>query len=283
MRNIPVIHVRAKNLPEAWEKAVTSTWEKGIQVKTEYDRKDDPPSKDCSMIIEVLDPLSEPRIHRAMPAGLGDLEIYKQEVLNGVHDNRIGKQGYPYTYHDRLYRFISSTGQVNQINFITNKLSEAPYSRRAQAITWNVDLDLDVSDPPCLQRVWCRIIKDAEDKLVLNMNTHWRSRDGYKAAFMNMFVMIELQRVIAKRIGKSIGQTIEVGRYVDISDSFHIYGSDYDQFRGFLVSLISRSFENRTYTSDYAEPFFKEAKDDLRKELNTLSLFKALFSPNFDE
>ncbi len=67
MSNIPVLKVTGKNIPEAWENAVIATWEHGIEIKTEYDKKDDLPSKDCTMIMEILEPMSEPRIHRAFP------------------------------------------------------------------------------------------------------------------------------------------------------------------------------------------------------------------------
>ncbi len=54
MKNdIPVLKVEGKTLPEAWEKAVISTWEDGLSIKTEYDKPEDPLSKDCSMVMGV--------------------------------------------------------------------------------------------------------------------------------------------------------------------------------------------------------------------------------------
>lgn len=266
MYNIPVIKVRGRNISEAWEKAVIATWEKGIDVRTEYDKEDDPPSKDCTMIIEVEDPMSEPRIHRAFPGGLEDLEIYRQEVINGVHDHWIKPEEgkWEYTYHQRLFDYPACSTKIDQIDYIVRKLSQVPYSRRAQAITWNVDLDPSADDPPCLVRIWCRIV-DEEDP-ALNMNTHWRSRDGYKAAFMNIFAMTDLQKLIAQRISENLGREISVGRYVDISDSFHIYGSYYDEFKGFLQTIEARSFEERTWHTEFAEPIFEEAKERLERE-----------------
>ena len=205
MGNIPVISISGKNIPEAWEKAVIAAWEQGIHISTEYDKEGDPPSKDCTMIIEVEDPMSEPRIHRAFPGGLEDLEVYRQEVIDGIHDHRLNVEGgWHYTYHERLFSFPTSNGEVDQIDYIVRKLSDVTYSRRAQAIAWNVELDPPVDDAPCLQRVWCRIA--GEEALTLNMNTHWRSRDGYKAAFMNIFAITELQRLIAARIGDRLGR-----------------------------------------------------------------------------
>ena len=73
-------------------------------------------------------------------------------------------------------------------------LLNAYYTRRAQAITWDPELDAKHHEPPCLQRLWFRILEDPEKGLVLNMNTHWRSRDAYKAAFMNIFALTDLRK-----------------------------------------------------------------------------------------
>ena len=53
--NIPVLMVEGNNLAEAWEKSLVSAWGNGCEIKTEYDKPDDPPSKDCTMIIVVRD------------------------------------------------------------------------------------------------------------------------------------------------------------------------------------------------------------------------------------
>ncbi len=266
--NIPVLAVYGKTLPEAWEKAVLECWEKGASIKTEYDKPDDPPSKDCTMMWCVEDPFAEPRIHRAFPGGLEDLEVYRQEVVDGVHDHWIAPEEgkWTYTYHKRLYDYEMENTAINQINYIIEKLSEAPHSRRAQAITWNVKEDPPTYDPPCLQRVWCRILADENGQLVLNMNTHWRSRDAYKAAYMNAFAFTDMQRIIAEKISENIGKPVRVGRYTDLVDSFHIYGAYFKDFKGFLETVKSRTFEERTWSSDFAEPMFEDAKIRLMKE-----------------
>jgi thymidylate synthase len=266
--NIPVFMVEGETLPEAWEKAVLKTWQDGIQIKTEYDKPTDPPSRDCTMIMVCNNPLKEPRIHRAFPAGLEDLEIYRQEVIDGIHDSWIcpeeGK--WTYTYHKRLFAFEMERKTIDQINYIIEKLSSVPYSRRAQAITWNPLCDPPSDDPPCLQRVWFRILNDENSSPVLNMNTHWRSRDAYKAAFMNIFALTDLQKLIAKQISEKTGKEVKIGRYTDIADSFHIYGSYYSDFKRFLDTIEKRSFEERTWTSEFAEPIFEETRSKLAKE-----------------
>ncbi|MCX7919067.1 MAG: thymidylate synthase [bacterium] len=266
--NIPVLMVQGETLPETWEKAVLACWEQGVAIKTEYDKPDDPPSRDCTMVMVCLDPFKEPRIHRSFPAGLEDLEIYRQEVVEGVHDHWIKPEEgkWTYTYHERLFNYKIGGKVINQIEYIVKKLSEAGYSRRAQAITWNVLTDPPTEDPPCLQRVWCRLLPNESGIPVLNMNTHWRSRDGYKAAFMNIFALTDLQKRIASQISDRINQEVKVGRYVDIADSFHIYGSYFADFDRFLNTVTNRTFEERTWDSEFAEPFFEDGRKRLEEE-----------------
>jgi len=111
--------------------------------------------------------------------------------------------------------------------------------------------DPATDDCPCLQRVWCRILDDEDGIPRLNMNTHWRSRDAYKAAFMNIFAFTELQREIAGKVSAKLGSDVEVGRYVDITDSYHIYGSYFEEFQDrFLKNIENRTFEERTWRTD---------------------------------
>ncbi|MGB7296592.1 MAG: thymidylate synthase [Candidatus Aminicenantales bacterium] len=265
---IPTLYVYGTTLPEAWEKAVLACWENGVAIATEYDRPGDPPSKDCTMMWVVEDPFLEPRIHRAFPGGLEDLEIYRQEVVDGVHDHWIAPEEgkWTYTYHKRLFAYEIEGSVIDQISYVVDKLSQTGHSRRAQAITWNPKLDPPTYDPPCLQRLWCRLLPDGKDGFVLNMNTHWRSRDAYKAAYMNVFALTDLQRTIAGRIGERTGRPVRVGRYADLVDSFHIYGSYFEEFKGFLTLIEKRSFADRTWPSEYAEPMFAEAREKLKRE-----------------
>ena len=44
---IPVLSVEAETIPQAYEKAIRQVWERGISIRTEYDRPGDPPSRDA--------------------------------------------------------------------------------------------------------------------------------------------------------------------------------------------------------------------------------------------
>ena len=127
--DIPILKVEAQTLPAAWEKSVLAVWKDGLDIKTEYDKRKDPASKDCTMIIVIDRPMAEPRIHRAFPGGLEDLETYRQEVVFGIHDHWINpKEGkWTYTYHKRLFEYEIEAEVIKQIDYIINKLSYSTY------------------------------------------------------------------------------------------------------------------------------------------------------------
>jgi thymidylate synthase len=273
--NIPVISITADCLPEAWEKAVLAVWDKGLEVKTQYDKPEDPPSKDATVVITITDPFREPRIHKNFPGGPEELEAYRQEVVGGIHDHWIDPAAgkWTYTYHHRLFAYcpLSSIEKVNQIQYIIDCLSQAGHSRRAQAITWIPTADTETEHPPCLQRIWCRLVRDEQDRTEqwsLNMNTHWRSRDLYKAWFMNVYAITDLQRIIAEEISKKRGEQVRVGRYVDISDSLHIYGSYFNEVAVEVEKMRKSSFTNRSWESTHPafEMMTKEARENLAQD-----------------
>jgi thymidylate synthase len=155
--------------------------------------------------------------------------------------------------------------KVNQIQYIIDYLSQAGHSRRAQAITWMPTADPVTDDPPCLQRIWCRLVANQEGRLSLNMNTHWRSRDLYKAWFMNVYALTDLQRIIAEGIAKNRGEPVSVGRYVDISDSLHIYGSYFDEVAPEIEKMRQSSFRERAWESTH--PAFEMMTLETREKL----------------
>ncbi len=276
--NIPVITITADCLPEAWEKAVLAVWDNGLEIKTQYDKSEDPPSKDATVIITVTNPLGEPRIHRNFPGGPAELEVYRQEVVNGIHDHwidpAVGK--WTYTYHQRLFAYSPVQNirdpnsprpfkKIDQIQYIIDKLVQTAHTRRAQAITWMPTADPPTEHPPCLQRIWCRLVATDGGELSLNMNTHWRSRDLYKAWFMNVYAITDLQRIIAEQISKKINEPVTVGRYVDISDSLHIYGSYFDEVADEVEKMRQSPFTKRAWESTH--PAFEMMRNEARENL----------------
>jgi len=279
--NIPVISIKARCLPEAWEKAVIGVWDQGLVIRTQYDRDDSLPSRDATVIVEVLDPFAEPRIHKNFPGGPAELEVYRREVVDGIHDHWIDPSAgkWTYTYHERLFGYcpvedIRSTDcerpfkAVDQVQAMIDCLCRASYSRRAQAITWMPTADAGTDDPPCLQRVWCRLVADDSGAFKLNMNTHWRSRDLYRAWYMNAYAFTDLQKIIAGRIEERIGQPVSVGRYVDISDSLHIYGDSAADAEREVQKMKTGSFVERSWETSHPafEMMTAEAAENLDKD-----------------
>jgi thymidylate synthase len=287
--DLPVISITAGCLPEAWEKAMLAVWDNGLDIKTQYDRPDDPPSKDATVMVTVTNPFAEPRIHKNFPGGPEELESYRQEVVSGIHDHWIDPAAgkWTYTYHERLFAYSPVEDirnpqakkpfkKVNQIQYIIDALSKVNHTRRAQAITWMPTADPATDDPPCLQRIWCRLVADPASPVgyaeaggyVLNMNTHWRSRDLYKAWFMNVYALTDLQRTIAEKISQKIGKPVAVGRYVDISDSLHIYGSYFGDVSREIEKMRASPFTDRAWESTHPafELMTQEARGKLAKD-----------------
>jgi len=210
-------------------------------------------------------------IHRDMPGGLAELEEYCMEVCEGIKDHLVRNPNDPndtkweYTYHQRLFRYLHHTLEppVDQIELMCQKLANSPHTRRAQAVTWKVWEDNDCYDPACLQSVWCRII---DNKLC--MNVRFRSNDAYKAAFMNIFALVRLQMMIAARVSYLSEMPIKVGRYCHIADSYHIYGSNMEEFENRHRGAIEkRTFEQRTFRYEDVGDIMQEARPIILKKV----------------
>jgi thymidylate synthase len=278
MNGIPVLHVEADCIARAWEESLVLLYKRGGDIKTQYDKPDDPPSKDATMLITITDPLKEPMIHKDFPGGPEDLQEYVMEVCEGIKDHLVRDTRDPndtrweYTYHQRLFAYhVPTLPPFDQIETLCRKLAKTPYTRRAQAVTWMVWEDNDCYDPACMQSIWCRIVEESRSQGVekskneapdsstpdsrlldssiprLCMNVRFRSNDAYKAAFMNIFALVQLQQKIANRVSELSGRTVKLGRYCHLADSYHLYGSYFQEFESrFLAALEKRTFEQRT-------------------------------------
>ncbi|KKN12416.1 hypothetical protein LCGC14_1016710 [marine sediment metagenome] len=278
---LQTISISKHTVGEAWLESLIKVINNGNLIKTEYDKKDDPPSFDATVMINVKYPLSKPikrngkiltikskfgNIYKVY-GSIADIYLigsiqsgYIEEIVEGVNDYLIqeSETSYPYSYHDRIFNYSAYSEEdikhvsswfskincimprVNQMDYIIKKLKQSGYSRRAQAITWRPYTDPYREDGPCLQRLWCRII---DNKLV--MTTTWRSRDLFKAWEANVNGMIQLQKIIAKEL------KVEVGNYIDISNSLHIYGKDLKELANILVRILIRI--NKTVYRDTIE------------------------------
>ena len=266
MQNIPVLQVCEKSLAAAYEQALVVLYRNGIPFRTQYDKPGDPPSLDATLNLTVLEPLSEPMIHKAFPGGIEDLREYVMEV-QGAKDHWVKNLNDPvdtrweYTYHGRLAAYgawrelrdgrSEEVGpfRINQIEKVIAKLAAQPFTRQAQMITWMPNVDLDCYDPPCLQSLWYRILEDEDGTGWLNCNVRFRSNDAWGASFMNLFGFILFNReVIAAGVAQRTGRRVELGRLNWQADSYHIYGKDLAPARQRLFDrLATTAFADRVY------------------------------------
>ncbi len=263
--DLPLVCVQADNLAEGWERAVLECWERGAAIPTQYDREGDPPSRDVALALAIRDAFAEPRIHRALPGGIHDLEVYRQEVVDGIHDNWIDPEAgkWQYTYHERMEAYSLPDGRViNQVDYVVDALADAPHTRRAQISIWKPWEDAGIDDPACLQRMWFRVF---DHRLV--MACHMRSNDAFKASYMNMYAFTDLQRIVAERLSERIGCEITPGQYNHMVDSFHIYGSYFAEMEAFLETIEARTFEERTWTMAEMQPMIEDSRKRIRESL----------------
>jgi thymidylate synthase len=289
MKNIPVLHVSDKSLAGAYEKALVSLYKNGLPMQTQYDRKDDSPSIDCTMNITIEDPWSDPMIHKAFPGGIDDLREYVME-LQGVKDHWMKSMNdsedtrWEYTYHWRLHDYGAwkeraegkgmqeTVGpfRINQIEAVIDKLSKQPFTRQAQMITWMPNIDLTCYDPPCLQSLHYRIVEDEDGTWYLNCNIRFRSNDAWGANFMNMFgINLFNREIIANGIAERAKKRVELGRLNWHADSYHIYGKDREDIERRLITRIDEPFEKRVFNffDPEIQEIYNEAESTVQKKI----------------
>jgi thymidylate synthase len=274
-KDIPVLTVSGRSLAQAYENALVALYTQGVSIQTQYDKPGDPPSLDSTMNITILEPCSDPMIHKAFPGGIEDLKEYTLE-LKGIKDHWVKNMNDPedtrweYTYHGRLAAYGAwrelREGQsqpqgffcLDQIEIVTDKLARQPFTRQAQMITWMPNLDNHCFDPPCLQSLWYRILEDEQGTWWLNCNVRFRSNDAWGASFMNMFGFIHFNReLIADAVAKKAGRQVALGRMNWHSDSYHIYGKDIASAKRMLFDRMdSLPFARRTW--NFQDPLIRE-------------------------
>ncbi len=250
---MPSFHIVAETIPEAFYKAVDAVWNKGIQIRTQYDRKNrqgeyiDPPSRDATVCIEIRNPFADPRYPTVSWSETGK---YIAEIM-GAKDHlvvpyaelqELSRKGalqqfeakrWPYTYSQRLRAYPLPDGStINQIERAVERLLEDHTTRRAVMTTRVPEIDCYLADDiPCLGEIHLRLPKD-DTGFVLNIMTYWRSRDLYKAWCDNVVALTFMHQTLAQTIERKSGVRTRVGTYTDTSTSLHIYGQDAKHLAG---------------------------------------------------
>lgn len=230
----PTELIQAKTIPEAYGKIINFVMKKGMVIGTQYQNR----SKDACIVIEITHPFINPMLHPDFPTKELHLAEYIKQ-WERIYDWK--KQGFAYTYIDRLSHYPSTPNYANeekaryyshsQIEFINcgfidqlaklrYELSTGVTSRRMQAITWVPDRDLFIKeDQPCLQRIFVRILNPGE----VEVHSEWRSRDLFAAWNSNV---IGLLTMIKKELLEP--NNLKLVKYVEFINAAHIYEADWE-------------------------------------------------------
>ena len=200
------------------------------------------------MTFVVENALMEPMISKFFVGDPRSLEQYRQEILDGILDFEVDCGNWEYTYHRRM---------VGQLPWLVEELRRNPDSRRAVVVIRDED-DLSSDSPACLQHLHF-LIRDG----ALHCKVLFRSNDATKAAFMNAFALIMLQ----KRIADSLG--VPVGSYTHRANSFHVYERDYAMFDGYVQRIKAGGELAYCYAGEWDE-LMDEARPDIAKMVEDL-------------
>ena len=130
-------------------------------------------------------------------------------------------EGVEYTYGER---FFAHRFGKNQINYLIDKLSKSPYSRRALVVSWDHEKDQNIENPPCIIGVQGTITENFYNHTVII-----RSNDMFKAWPVNFVAQIELAKFIVNEINKRANTDYKLGSVTSISISAHIYQTDFER------------------------------------------------------
>ena len=246
---IPTLYIEGENISEVFYKTFKEVHEKGLKLRTQYDRKNadksflDPPGKDSRVLIRIKDLFKEPNLpiisymqvgkYIAEMLGAKDhLVVSRKQLLKKIQeDQEFEAKQWPYSYHQRLTAYPTEKGSLNQLEKVVEKLAEDPITRRAIAITGLPEIDLFLkADAPCLRELQFRGIEDEQGRIILNSFARWRSRDLYKAWNDNLIGLRNLIRYrVAEPLQKKTGKQVIIGPYSEENGSLHIYGQDYSE------------------------------------------------------
>ena len=239
------LFVTGVSLPDAYHKALAALHESNEELPCpDYDTR----QKEASMTFVAEKPLSEPMISKLFIGDPRSLEQYRQEMLDGILDFEVERGKWEYTYHQRMEA---------QIPWLISELRRNPDSRRA-VISIRSEHDLSSDSPACLQLIHFLIRNEA-----LHCKVIFRSNDATKAAFMNAFALVMLQKRIADTIG------IPVGSYTHRANSFHVYERDYNMFDGY-VRRINAGGELAYFYADDWDGLMEEAKPEIAEMVRLL-------------
>ena len=256
--------VYGKTLPEAYHESLLALQEEAPIVPCPDWNTN---QKELSMTFVVDHPLQDNMISKLAFCDPASLEQYCQEMLDGILDFEVDRGNWKYTYHDRMVRYYIDNQDKfpgepykNQLQFIIDELRRNPDSRRAVVDIRDNSDDMYSDDPACLQHIQF-FIRDNK----LHMKVLFRSNDACKAAFMNAFALIMLEKRIADTLG------IEVGTYTHRANSYHCYERDFGMLDGYCKRIYNEDPDDLSYSYwDDWKFLMDDAKSEIANKVENL-------------
>lgn len=257
---IPVISIEADNLAEATHKTIIACHDYGRRIETPKQKYGMTLGYDADIIVNIKNPLSEPRIYYPgiHDDGRGVMQ-YILEVTHGIHNHWKKCPEHPewwgYTYNERfekqlpfIFARIKKDWDEKKDEWGKNKGRAS--GRDYQFVIWKPqeDIILEQQDPACWQRGQIRLLLNKKGEIVLDYITDWRSRDLLKAWNENNIGQTELMRLFAEKISNMLDVPVKIGNYIDRASSLHLYGLyiDRDNLEHQIANMKRDSWEKKS-------------------------------------
>ncbi len=157
-------------------------------------------------------------------------------TLNGAYGQRIFKWDAGLRLNEKGEIYNKT---VNQFRRAYDQLVKDKFTRQATISMFDPNKDYeDTKDKPCTNLIRFSI---RENKL--NMLVVMRSNDLSKGTPYDIFNFTMLQEIMAGLLSEKLGN-IEVGKYVHVVDSLHIYESDFNMFKDIVNENYPALYNN---------------------------------------
>ena len=214
----------SQSFPGVWEEAISFCMKEGMILKPEENANI--LTRDmCSKITltgNAIRDIFSRNLHPKFPTGKMHCEVYiKEYTREWIAEQKLKPEieQFVYNYMDRLINRIVDGINLDQIRQLRKNMTHQGISRRHQIITWEPEKDMFSISPPCLQRIWIRVL---DDDCNCEIHFDWRSRDLYGAWMSNY---VGLFNMLEREIFKPLG--LSVVKIVDNCNSLHIYEGDW--------------------------------------------------------
>ncbi len=164
---------------------------------------------------------------------------FLQQYISQMLDDAPPQEGVKYTYGQRLRSWF----QRDQVKQVIHKLTADPNSARAVLTLWDVQIDPDGENPPCLNHIWVRIVDRA-----LSLTATFRSNDMFSAWVANAIGLRALQQHICDKVAERSGQPLTLGPLITVSQSAHIYDDCWEASDRIIAKHYPKICQQRDYT-----------------------------------